>query len=152
MIPQYVRTLTRCDELIKRVTVAGVDELVVSATCQHVCVLMAGALETAIKEILSGHCVRKSAPTVASYSAKRISGFRNADPDKILEMLAQFEPSWSAAIEVFWSGEIKGHIGSIVGNRHNIAHGRPTEVSIARIKEWRGSLQKLIDKLIELAQ
>jgi RiboL-PSP-HEPN len=152
MIPQYQRTLARCDELMKRAANPDLEGLVISATCQHICVLMAGALETAIKELLAGYCVAKSTPRVAAYSTKRISTFQNADPAKICEVIRQFDPKWSDDIEVFWDEEIKDHIGSIVGNRHLIAHGRPTEVSLARIREWRRSLQKLIDKIAEMTQ
>lgn len=149
MIPQYKRTLDRCDEILARVSSVS-DDLLVSAVCQHVCVLMAGALETAIKEILGDHCTKKSAPRVASYATSRLLAFQNADPEKIINLTRQFDSKWSDELEAFWAGEIKGHVGSIVGNRHNIAHGRPTEVSIARIREWRKSLGAFLQKYAEL--
>jgi len=148
MIPQYKRTLDRCDDLIARAPTIATDDLLVSAICQHICVLMAGALETAVKEILTDKCRKKSAPQIAAYASGRIASFQNADPKKIHSLMAQFDSKWAEQIESFWSDEIKDHIGSIVGNRHNIAHGRPTEVSIARIREWRKSLGGFIAQLI----
>jgi len=35
-----------------------------------------------------------------------------------------------------WFCEIKDAIGSIVGNRHLIAHGRDTTLTISRVSEW----------------
>lgn len=149
MIPQYRRTLDRCDELVKRIS-PDLDGLMVSAVCQHICVLMAGALETGIQEILGSFCVKKSARHVGSYAAKRISTFSNANPDKILQLVGDFDAAWRDELENFWVGAVKDHIGSIVGNRHLIAHGRPTEVSISRIQEWRKSMDGFLKKLTQM--
>jgi len=150
MIPQFRRTLDRCDELIKRVGSYELDDFLVSASAQHACVLLAGVLETSIQELLSSYCVRKADPKVGAYSSKRVSGFNNANPQKILDLIRDFDPAWCDELEGFWADRIKDHIGSIVKNRHNIAHGRPNEVSMVRIMEWRKSLGEFVDKLHEI--
>jgi hypothetical protein len=111
---------------------------------------MAGALETAMQEIFSRHCREKSSPRVSAYASKKISQFSNASPEKILILVGDFDVAWATRLELFWSDEIKDHIGSIVGNRHNIAHGRPNEVSIARLRDWRKSLDALIQELLNM--
>jgi len=43
-----------------------------------------------------------------------------------------------------WADEIKDAIGSIVGNRHLIAHGRDTSLTLSRVSDWFQAVREFI--------
>jgi hypothetical protein len=93
-------------------------------------------LETAIKERLSLYAECKASPVIANYVKNQLEGFQNPNPEKIWQLVKSFDAVMSDRLETFWSDEIKDAIGSIVRNRHLIAHGRDTTLTLNRILEW----------------
>jgi hypothetical protein len=73
-----------------------------------------------------------------------MDAFRNPDVERIAGLLYSLDRTLGAKLEDFWNDEIKDAVGSIVGNRHLIAHGRDTTLTFSRVSEWHGYTQKLI--------
>jgi RiboL-PSP-HEPN len=105
---------------------------------------LCGLLETAIKERLSLHSERKASPIIANYVKNQLDLFQNPNPEKIGQLVRSFDATVADRLETFWAGEIKDAIGSIVGNRNLIAHGRDTSLTLSRVSEWLHRVRKLI--------
>lgn len=74
----------------------------------------------------------------------QLEKFQSPGPDNITQLLNAFDPNVGDRLEILWAGEIKDAIGSIVGNRHLIAHGRDTTLTLNRVSEWFKSARKFI--------
>ncbi len=114
---------------------------------KYLCVLAAGFLENAIRAIYIDLASRSSAPHVASYARKMLEKIQNPKAEKFVETARAFNKSWGEDLNVFFeeNAVIKGAIDSIMTNRHLIAHGKNTSVSLAMVKEYLKNSVKALD-------
>lgn len=135
MIPEYKRQLQRIRDRLDRLKTEGLDEFYQSELARLYCVELSGVLENLIKDCVIAYTRIRADKRVVEFVSNQIERFQNPDPQKILAVLKQLDSLWESELDDFWRGEIKDAIGSIVGNRHLIAHGRSTTISIARVTE-----------------
>jgi hypothetical protein len=145
MIPEYRRQLDRLSHCLSRVGRDGLDAFYQSELAKLYCVELSGLLENLIRESISNFCKLKSHPSVARHVLASADRFTNPDTRKILSVVRTFDPDWETKLIAFWEGEIKDAVGSVVGNRHLIAHGRASNVSLARVADWQKSIGRLCD-------
>lgn len=122
--------------------------LIRSHWARYLCILVSGYLETSVQAILSQYARDKSVPYVANYVENRLNGFRSAKMSNIIALIRNFNPEWADYLAKETEGELADHINSIVKNRHKIAHGIDTSVSLGYVTAWYESAKKVI-KLIE---
>ncbi|MET9020699.1 HEPN domain-containing protein [Actinopolymorpha sp. NPDC004070] len=114
---------------------------------RHICVLCSGFLEVAVVSVLSQYVSNKSAPQVATYVKASLSQFQNPKMSKILELVGKFDSDWRRDLTVLFEGELKDSVDSIVANRHAIAHGRQTTVTLQNLKSYYRNASTVIDYL-----
>jgi hypothetical protein len=145
MIPTYFRADIKLEYLLSKFrNDSAFDDYTRAHIANYACVLLCGLLETAIKERLSVHSEGMASPAVANFVKVQLDGFQNPNPEKIGQLVRSFDSAVADRLETFWSDEIKDAIGSIVGNRHLIAHGRDTTLTLNRVLEWLRCVRKFI--------
>jgi len=149
MIPTYRKSDHKIDYLIKKFRDPAFDDYARSHIANYTCVLISGLIESAIREIISAYCNRKAAPLVSNFAGSRLERFQNPDPESVLQLLASFDQALADRIDAQWAGEIKDALGSVVGNRHLIAHGRDTSLTLVRVSEWFQAARRFIRMLEE---
>lgn len=117
---------------------------------KYLCVLSSGFLENAISEVYIGFVDNSSSPQVASFAGSTLKKIQNPKAKKFVEIASMFKKEWGQGIEDFYDSDpsIKDAIDSIMTNRHLIAHGKATSVSVVRVNDY---LQKSI-QLIEFIE
>jgi RiboL-PSP-HEPN len=145
MTPTYFKSTAKIEYLINRCRDSSIDDYLQSHLSNYICVLLSGLLETSIREIISIHSEKRSAPTIANFVKESLERFQNPDPESIYMLFNRFDGDIGERLNSFWSDEIKDAIGSIVGNRHLIAHGRDTTLTITRVLEWFNAAKKFIN-------
>ncbi len=113
---------------------------------KYLCILAAGFLENAISEIYSELTRNSSSPQVASFASKVLQKINNPKASKFVETAYAFKKEWGEELEKYFEDnpKTKTAIDSIMANRHLIAHGKTTTVSVARLKEYlEGSIEAL---------
>jgi hypothetical protein len=112
---------------------------------RYLCVLVSGFIETSIQTILLEYADKKSAPEIAHYVSQQVRDFQNAKMNKILTLLGDFSPTIAANVEVATDGELKESVDSIVQNRHQIAHGQNTGISLVTVKGYYENVVKVLE-------
>ena len=106
---------------------------------RYLCVLTAGFLENALREVY-GEFVRNAAsPQVARFAASRLDRISNPKAARFVETARSFDPAWAEALETFLDadgGLRRNAIDSIINNRNLIAHGGSVQVSVGRVREY----------------
>lgn len=125
------------------------DGEIQSHWARYLCVLVSGYLEVSIREIVKDYVRRAARAPVANHVIDRIDRFQNADIDKIVGLLATFDSQWSADFSEIVEGDMKIAITSIVGSRHQIAHGERATVSYPEVKRHFGLIVEALDLLEE---
>jgi hypothetical protein len=147
MIPQYRRLLQTASEVIDLSKRNQDSDFLSSQLAAHACILLSGAIESAIRELIPEFAAKKAHPAVANYVKETLRTFTNANPDRLVALFKQFDDKWSYNLEQLWNDGIRDHVGSVIGNRHLIAHGKNTTLTPNRVDEWRRSIVKLCNHL-----
>jgi hypothetical protein len=116
----------------------------------YLCVLMAGYLETAVRGYLLAHSAERAEVTVQAFVSNRLGLFRNMSRDQLLGLVKMFSLEWGEEFRVFIAGEREDAVRSVVTNRHEIAHGQPSTVTLLQLRQWFGPLTEVIDALGDL--
>lgn len=121
---------------------------------RYLCVLTAGFLENSIRSLYARRAHRKSSKDVAAFVAKTLDRIQNPKASKFIEVARDFDGNAAEELENFLAEDNarrKNAIDSIMANRHLIAHGRNTSISVARVKEYLKEIVDVVD-YIEIHQ
>ena len=144
------RQIQQLNALIARTDQASAGDVEIQAHwARYICVLSAGLLENALTELYVEYAQGSASEAVSAYVRSSLSKIQNPKTAKYVEVATAFKPSWGKELEDFADEEgRKEALNSIMSNRHLIAHGRTSDISMARVKEY---LRKSIE-LIEFVE
>lgn len=115
----------------------GGDFELQSHWAKYLCVLSAGFLENAISEVYIDFVRNKAHQPVANYASSTLSKVQNPKTAKFLEVARAFKKSWGDELDTFLQENGRGEaINSIMHNRHLIAHGKSSNVTVVRLQNW----------------
>ena len=139
--------LQRLRELFNKTHAAcGNDFEMRSHWAKYLCVLSAGFLENAIEEVYGDFVRSAASKPVADYATAVLSRIQNPNTPKFIETARSFKPGWAAALEVYVDDKgRKEAINSIMKNRHEIAHGKYSGITVAQIRAY-------LDKAVEVVE
>lgn len=95
-----------------------------------------GYLEVECRDIVTAYVKQRAQPNVVNYVARQLNRFNNPKVDRILELVGGFDREAEEELKRFADGKLKESVNSIIGLRNQIAHGRSTPISMARITEY----------------
>ncbi len=135
---------SKLNNLFRQIDVLPDTSLVRDHWAKYLCIVLAGYLETAVRELYMDYAQEKSSPYVANYVKNRLNRFQNAKMRDILELTQTFNPDWRNSLHTQTEGQLANHINSIVSNRHQIAHGRDTSVNLVQVRDWHRSATQVV--------
>lgn len=106
---------------------------------RYLCVLAAGFLENAIRELYADRARRCASRDIASFVMQTLERVHSPKAQRFIDLAATFDKEWGRLLEEFLSEDDahrKNAIDSIMNNRHLIAHGRNATISVARVREY----------------
>lgn len=104
---------------------------------KYLCVVASGFLEKALVNIYTDFCNQASSDRVATYAASRLRMVQNPKASTFVEVASSFDKDWGTALQAYLDEDGRRQaIDSIVTNRHMIAHGNPSDITLARLKEY----------------
>jgi len=135
----------RIEQLLKSVPVdesAGLE--LQSHWARYTCVVMSGALEDTLKVMLREYAEDHANPAIANFASAQLGYFQTASTDEICKLLAKFDKQWEKEFNDFLTEEIKTAVNSVVGNRHRVAHGLDSAVTMSQLKQWFPKIEGLL--------
>jgi len=114
---------------------------------RYICVLTSGYVENSVREIY-GQYVKKNSYSlpVIRYSTKQLEGIQNPRPEKLVKIAALFDPAWGRDLDAHLSGNFRSDaINSIMSNRHLIAHGRSSNITVGQVSLYLGKIIEVAD-------
>ena len=113
---------------------------------KYICVLSAGFLENALQEVYSVFVKSASSEPVQNYAISRLSKIKNPKTGRFIEVAQSFKKAWGAELEAFVNEDGRREaIDSIIQNRHQIAHGQNSGVTVARVREYLDKSVRVIE-------
>jgi len=106
---------------------------------KYACVLAAGFLENALAEVFCVFVSNRAQPVVSAFSCATLRKIQNPKANRFLEITRRFNKGWENDLKTFMdedSGRRKLAIDSIMANRHLIAHGKSSGITLRQVKGY----------------
>jgi len=141
------RQLQALNSLFDRTKDACGDDIeMLSHWAKYLCVLCAGFLENSLKEVYTTFCTQAASPAVASYANRKLRKIQNPKTPAFIGLAAEFERTWGEKLKEFVNDNGRREaIDSIMANRHRIAHGDTSTISLVQIKEYFKKAIEVVD-------
>lgn len=135
--------------LAKKAGDASLDDFELLAHwAKYLCVLVAGFLENALIEVYGEFVVGSSSPAVARFATTRLENIQNPKAQRFLEIAGAFDEAWRIELEQFLAvNGRKEAVDSIMSNRHQIAHGETSGITLTRVNQYLEKCIEVIDFL-----
>lgn len=137
----------RLRALFARLDASETDSELLAHWAAYLCVLVSGFIEVAVQSIYSDYVSKRANERVSRLFAQLLK-LQNPKMGKLIELAGSFDPTWGSDLQAKTDGELKDAVDSIVANRNNIAHGRPVDITLVRVREY---FQKTV-KVVELIE
>ena len=118
-----------------------------SRLAQIMTIWASGYLEATCREVLGDYSARRANPAVARYVSRNLERFANPNVERIVDLVRSFNDDYARELEDFARGEIKEGINGMIALRNQIAHGRSTDTTIARVSQQFSHARTLANKL-----
>ena len=142
------RQIQRINDLIRRTDKACGGNIELQAEwARFICVISAGLLENAIKELYIDFSRKKVTAPLASFVSSTLSPIRSPKSSKFLDTAGAFNSIWKDELQQYLDTDGRGDaIDSIMSQRHLIAHGKAhtSNITLANVKDY---LKKSIEVL-----
>lgn len=114
---------------------------------KYLCILVASFLENAISELYIDFVEKASSKPVADFASDHLRKVQNPKSTKFVETARAFKKEWAEELEKFFeqNNDKKEAIDSIMRNRHQIAHGKNTSISVSRVKDYLEKSVKVLE-------
>ena len=117
---------------------------------RYLCVLTAGFIENALGEIYSEYARVCSNTNVANYVQSIVLTIKTPKAKRFVETARAFDKGWAEDLEKFLaSNGRKEAIDGIMSNRHLIAHGKDSGITVMRVSDY---LKKVVEVIEYLEQ
>jgi hypothetical protein len=137
--------------LVKKSSEATAADLELQAHwARYACVLTAGLLENAVVIFYSDFVSRNAQKPVADYATVQIAKIQNPKTNRFVEVARSFKSSWADDLEKFVeTNGRKEAVDAIMANRHQIAHGKDSGITLARVSDYLDKAEEVL-KFIEM--
>jgi hypothetical protein len=134
----------RIAQLINKAKELEPDDELRSHLAKYLCVLCSGFIENSIYHTFTDIAEKSCPPSVVlTYAKTQLYKIQNANSEKIRALAKSFNLDWYDSLKEFLQEDNRGAaINYILKDRHNIAHGRDSDITIATLE---GYLRKTVE-------
>lgn len=144
---ELTRQLQVLQSLIRKTSIATGGDIETQAHwARYLCILSAGFLENALSEIYVSFTRNAASEPVANYASSTLNKIQNPKCSKFIEVATSFKPEWGTTLENYVEDEgRKEALDSIMSNRHLIAHGKNSGITVSRLQDYLNKSVQVID-------
>lgn len=114
------------------------DDEMKSHLAKYICILCSGFIENAIHNIYIDYVQKEiKNDNIISYFNKSINRINTPLSDKLKEIAKSFNIDWEIEMKAFLHAEERStSLNYIIRERNNIAHGKDSDITLIRIREY----------------
>ena len=135
----------RIDALFAKADSLSNDAEMLSHWAKYLCILVCGFLENSVELCLIEYCKRRADENINNFVSNQLRSFQNPKMGKIVELFASFSKTWEADLKTDTDGRILDAVNSIVANRHLIAHGGTSQLSMSSLKGYYADVVRAVE-------
>jgi hypothetical protein len=114
---------------------------------RYLCIVTSGFVENAV-HIVYGAYIQNTSKTLqtARFARSEIEDVQNPKSGRLVQIASSFDKSWGDALDVFLKDALRGDaINAIMSNRHRIAHGQTSDITVARVNAYLTKIVEVVD-------
>ena len=144
---EIARQIAAVRLLIQKTSVAADGELELqSHWAKYLCVLVSGVLENALVALYRDFSSNAASEPVANFAGSRLARIQNPNAERFVQTARSFKISWGNELEQFLESEgRKDAIDSVMNNRHQIAHGKNSGITVARVRDYLDKAEEVLN-------
>lgn len=125
------------------------DDEMRSHIAKYVCILCSGFLENAVHFIYTDYVKKETvSPSVISFMTITLNKILNPNSDKFKSIAKSFKAEWEPLLSTFLQEEERSTaLNYIIRDRHKIAHGKDSDITLTRIREYHNKTVEVIKYL-----
>lgn len=133
-------------------TISGIPnvEAVQADYARYLCVLVSGFVEKAAAELILEYSQDKAARQIQSFLDSNLRRLTNVDTDRLLKIMGSLDAIWEEKLNQFMDDKRQQALNSIVGLRHDIAHGGGGGISLNQVQQYWETIREIIDYIDSL--
>ncbi len=132
--------LDSLNSLLDRTKTASQDDIeLMGHWGKYLCILTAGFLENALEEVYGNYVQNSANPRVRKFAQEKLGHIYNPKANRFVETARSFDSEWANRLKEYLdedAGQRRDAIDSVMNNRHQIAHGGVTSISVGRIRQY----------------
>jgi hypothetical protein len=125
------------------------DDEMRSHIAKYVCILCSGFLENAVHIIYTEYVKKETvSPSIISFATITLNKIQNPNSDKFRDIAKSFKTEWEPVLNTFLQAEERSTaLNYIIRDRHKIAHGKDSDITLTRIKEYHNKTVEVVKYL-----
>ncbi len=114
------------------------EEEMQSHLAKYICILCSGFLENVVKIIYSDYAKNiTTSEAIISFISNNLNSINNPNSERLRGIAKSFNIAWERDLNAFMIAEDRNTtINYIMKERHSIAHGKDSEITLRRIREY----------------
>ena len=142
---QYIRDLDSLKRKIDDVE----DEEIKSSLTKLFCVRTAGLLEVFLKTRISEYSKKKVPNEINRFLTVKFKDITNLKSSRFEEVLTSFSVDWANEFRQYLEDheQKKASLDSVIAQRHSIAHGQPSTISMGSMTQYYEDVKSIVDYL-----
>lgn len=147
---ELTKQYRKIQNLILKAKAFEPDDELRSHLAKYLCVLSSGFIENAIYHTFSDIAQKNCHPSIVlSFTKGQLYKLQNTNSEKIKEVTKSFNPIWweNGLRDFLQQDNRSTAINYIFKDRHNIAHGRDSDITIDKIEEYLAKTVEVIKYL-----
>lgn len=114
------------------------EEEMQSHLAKYICILCSGFLENVVKALYSDYVKSlTTSESIISFTSSNLNNINNPNSERLRGIAKSFNIVWEKDLNVFMIADDRNTtINYIMKERHNIAHGKDSEITLRRIREY----------------
>lgn len=120
-----------------------------SHLAKYICILCSGFLENAIHLIYADFVkLETSSSSLISFATISLNKIQNPNSEKFRSIAKSFKPEWEPILNSFLQADERATaLNYIIRDRHKIAHGKDSDITLSRIKEYHNKTVEVVKYL-----
>lgn len=125
------------------------DDEMRSHIAKYVCILCSGFLENAVHSIYTEYVKKETvSPSIISFATITLNKIQNPNSEKFRAIAKSFKAEWEPVLSTFLQAEERSTaLNYIIRDRHKIAHGQDSDITLTRIKEYHNKTVEVVKYL-----
>ncbi len=113
---------------------------------RYLCVLSAGFIENALVDVYSTYARSCASRSIGNYVENSLRKVHSPKSSRFLQTARAFNSDWEASLKEFLDTDGRREaIDGIMSNRHLIAHGRETDITLGRVSGYLKKSVQVVD-------